>query len=91
MDVFEIIDAAGAEVACNQAIVRNGDARVIIAKVIGDAMVLTAEGEELAKTLGTAKAEAPAKRKRARNGDGTLKGDNPDTPNIDEAWTDGDS
>ena len=28
------------------------------------------------------------KRKRARNTDGTLKGDDPSTPNINEAWED---
>jgi len=26
------------------------------------------------------------KRKRARNADGTLKGDDPSTPNVNEAW-----
>ena len=85
VDVFKFIDAVGAEIACNQAIVRNGDVRVIIAKVIGDAMVLTAEGEELSKTIEAVKSKTPAKRKRARNGD------DPNTPNVDEALTDGDS
>ena len=33
--------------------------------------------------------KAPAKRKRARNTDGTLKGDDPSTPDVNEAWTDG--
>ena len=28
------------------------------------------------------------KRKRARNEDGTLKGDDPTTPDVNEAWTD---
>lgn len=91
MDVFKIIDAAGAEIACNQAIARVGDARVIIAKIIGDAMVLTAEGEELAKTLEAEKPKAATTRKRARNADGTLKGDDPKTPDVNEAWADGDS
>ena len=33
--------------------------------------------------------KAPAKRKRARKADGTLKADDPSTPDINEAWEDG--
>jgi len=33
--------------------------------------------------------KAPAKRKRARKADGTLKADDPTTPDINEAWEDG--
>ena len=33
-----------------------------------------------------AKAKAPAKRKRARNENGTLRADNPSTIHINEAW-----
>ena len=33
--------------------------------------------------------KAPAKRKRARNADGTLKADDPSTLDINEAWEDG--
>lgn len=32
--------------------------------------------------------KAPVKRKRARNTDGTLKADDPTTPNVNEAWQD---
>ena len=32
--------------------------------------------------------KAPAKRKRARNANGTLKGDDPSTPDVNEAWED---
>lgn len=35
------------------------------------------------------KKKAPAKKKRARNADGTLKGDDPSTPDVNEAWEDG--
>lgn len=35
------------------------------------------------------KKKAPAKRKRARKADGTLKADDPSTPDINEAWEDG--
>jgi len=33
--------------------------------------------------------KAPAKRKRARKADGTLKADDPSTPDANEAWEDG--
>ena len=33
--------------------------------------------------------KAPAKKKRARNADGTLKGDDPSTPDVNEAYEDG--
>jgi hypothetical protein len=33
--------------------------------------------------------KSPVKRKRARNSDGTLKADDPSTPDINEAWEDG--
>ena len=33
--------------------------------------------------------KTPVKRKRARKADGTLKGDDPSTPDINEAWEDG--
>lgn len=33
---------------------------------------------------------AAAARTRARNPDGTLRGDDPTTPDVNEAWTDGD-
>jgi len=33
--------------------------------------------------------KAPVKRKRARKIDGTLKADDPSTPDVNEAWEDG--
>lgn len=36
-----------------------------------------------------AKAKPAAKRKRAREDDGTFKGDDPATPERDEAWAEG--
>ena len=33
------------------------------------------------------KAAPKLKKVRARNADGTLRADNPDTPDVDEAWT----
>ena len=35
------------------------------------------------------KKKAPAKKKRARNANGTLKADDPSTPDVNEAWEDG--
>ena len=50
MDVFELINAVGAELVANKAIAKQADGtRVVVAQVVGDAMVLTAEGEEMAK------------------------------------------
>lgn len=62
MTVDELIKAVSAELVANKAIARVNDERVVVARVVGDKMVLTAEGEELAKTVKPApapKAEAP--------------------------------
>jgi hypothetical protein len=67
MDVFELIDAVGAEIAANRAVARVDGERVVVAKVIGDKMVLTAEGEELAKVVKPAPAPAPKATKTAKS------------------------
>lgn len=62
MTVDELIKAVSAELVANKAIARVNDERVVVARVVGDKMVLTAEGEELAKLVKPApapKAEAP--------------------------------
>lgn len=62
MTVDELIKAVNAELVCNKAIARVNDDRVVVAQVVGDKMVLTAEGEEMAKLVKPApapKAEAP--------------------------------
>ena len=51
MDVFELINAVGAEVVANKAVAKVDGSRVVVAQVIGDKMVLTAEGEETAKSI----------------------------------------
>ena len=91
MDVYKIIEALGAEIACNRAVLVVADQRTVVGKIIGNEMVLTPAGEELAKAVAEESQKAPAKRKRARNEDGTLKGDDPSTPDVNEAWTDGNS
>ena len=62
MTVDQVIKAVNAELVANKAIARVNDSRVVVARVVGDKMVLTAEGEALAKIVTPApapKAEAP--------------------------------
>ena len=99
MDVFEAIKTMKAELVSNRAIARVGDDRVIVARVVGREMTLTEQGEAILATLTAAPKKTPApkktkkaqSKKRARNKDGTLKGDDPSTPDVNEAWVDGDS
>ena len=51
MNVFDVIDAVNAEVVANRAVAKVNGERVVVAQVIGDKMVLTAEGEEMAKLV----------------------------------------
>lgn len=37
------------------------------------------------------KVDSPSETKRARNSDGTLKGDDPTTPDVNEAWEGGEA
>lgn len=60
MDVFQLIEATKAEIVGNRAIARVGDARVVIAHIVGDQMVLTAEGEALVAE------QAPAEEPKAK-------------------------
>lgn len=63
-------------------------------KKLGDVVDLpAAEIEKILVTkprsmriLDEAPKKAPAKRKRARKADGTLKADDPSTPDVNEAW-----
>jgi hypothetical protein len=58
MDVYELIGAVDAEIVANKAVARVDGERVVVARVIDDKMVLTAEGEEMAKTVKPAPAPA---------------------------------
>jgi hypothetical protein len=51
MEVFQFINTVGAEVVANKAVAKVDGSRVVVAQVVGDKMVLTAEGEEMAKTI----------------------------------------
>jgi hypothetical protein len=75
----------------SQGMIRNGDIvdlpeeeiRKIIAFRPHAVTVLEIETEPAKKK------KAPAKKKRARNTNGTLKADDPSTPDVNEAWEDG--
>lgn len=77
MDVYELINAVGAELVSNKAVARVDGTRVVVARVIGDKMVLTAEGEEMAKTV----KPAPAPKAKTTKSKTTKAAA---TPNSDE-------
>lgn len=91
MDAFELVTRLGGEKVNGEARVRV-DGKWVTLAVFGE---LTEAGKEAAAKLAAQdtppKKEMPAKRVRARNSNGTLKGDDPTTPEINEAWTDGDN
>ena len=94
MDVYELIEKTGAEIVSNRATAPIDAVHVVVAEVVGNEFVLTEKGQALANTMKPAKAKpkkSAQKRKRARNADGTLKSDDPSTPDVNEAWADGDS
>jgi hypothetical protein len=102
MDVLEAIKSLKADMVSNRAIARVNGVATIVARVVGNELVLTEEGKALAANIKpepaqkptsttTTKKAPPKKRVRARNADGTLKGDDPSTPDVNEAWEDGDS
>jgi hypothetical protein len=51
MNVYDVIKAVNAELVANRAIANVDGSRVFVARVIGDELVLTAEGEEMAKSI----------------------------------------
>jgi len=53
-------------------------------KIINEIRAGALEAEK--KPMFAKKAKAPAKKKRARNENGTLRADNPSTIHINEAW-----
>lgn len=61
MDAFEFIDAVGAEIACNRAVINVNNERTIVAKIIGGVMTLTPEGQDLKRALDAANNEEKAK------------------------------
>ena len=95
MDIYQLLEKLDGEIVSNKAVVRIDDNLVEVGGIIDNEFELNEKGKELADTYkgsaALAKAKpAPIKRKRARNDDGTLKADDPSTPNINEAWENGD-
>lgn len=84
MDVYELVEKLGGEIVSNKAIVIIDGEPVEVGGIIDNELKLNEKGVELA-----GKQKAPTKRTRARNKDGTLKADDPSTPDVNEAWTDG--
>jgi len=73
-------------------LVRNGDIIDLPADEVKKISVTKPQALEVLPELPLGKPtakKAPAKRKRARKVDGTLKADDPSTPDINEAWEDG--
>lgn len=65
MDVYELIEKVGAEIACNKATARIDGEFVTVAEVVGDGMVLTDEGAALAEKLKPAPKTKATKSKAA--------------------------
>jgi len=92
MDVYKLVDKLGGEIVRGNARVVIDGARVVIGTLKEKGLELTEEGIKLAEkhdTKVSAKAK-PMSKKRARNEDGTLKADDPSTPDVNEAWANGD-
>lgn len=65
MDPFEVIEKAGAEIACSTAILNVEGKRTILARVVDGEMKLTEEGEVLARAYENAEEKKPAKKAKA--------------------------
>ena len=85
MDVYQLLEKLGGEIVSNKAVVMIDGESVEVGGIIDNEFKLNEKGIEVAGNQKT-----PTKRKRARNKDGTLKADDPSTPDVNEAWTDGD-
>jgi len=95
MDIYQLLEKLGGEIVSNKAVVRIDDEPVEIGGIVNNEFQLNERGMELAASHKNSSVSATAKsastkRKRARNDDGTLKADDPSTPNINEAWENGD-
>ena len=86
MDVYQLVEKLGGEIVSNKAVVTIDGETLEIGGIINNEFTLNEAGAELAE-----KYKAPTKRTRARDKNGKLKGDDPSTPDVNEAWTDGNS
>jgi hypothetical protein len=87
MDVYQLLKKLNGEMVSNKAMAVIDGETVEIGGFIDNELKLNEKGLELAKANQDSQ---PEKRIRARNEDGTLRGDDPSTPNVNEAWEDGD-
>ena len=87
MDVYQLLKKLNGEIVSNKAIVIIDGEPVEVGGIVDNEFKLNKKGLELAEANQDSK---PEKRIRARNTDGTLKADDPSTPDINEAWEDGD-
>ena len=87
MDVYQLLKKLNGEIVSNKAIVIIDGEPVEVGGIVDNEFKLNEKGLELAEANKDSK---PEKRIRARNKDGTLKADDPSTPDINEAWEDGD-
>ena len=85
MDVYQLLKKLNGEMVSNKAMAVIDGETVEIGGFIDNELKLNEKGLELAKANQDSK---PEKRIRARNEDGTLRGDDPSTPNVNEAWED---
>ena len=95
MDVYQLIEKLGGEIVGGKGRVMVDGERVLVAEIIKNEFQLNEAGVELAEkhkapAKKAAAKKAPAGRKRARNADGTLKADDPSTPDVNEAYENGD-
>ena len=97
MDIYQLLEKLDGEIVSNKAMVVIDEERIEIGGVVDNEFQLNERGKALAETH-KSKAKAPSsttdstqKPKRARNEDGTLRGDDPNTPDINEAWENGDN
>ena len=87
MDIYQLLEKLNGEIVSNKAMVVIDGEAVEIGGIVGNEFKLNEKGLELA---GANQDSKPEKKVRARNEDGTLRGDDPSTPDINEAWEDGD-
>lgn len=89
MDIYQLLKKLNGEIVSNKAVVWIDGEPVEIGGIVDNEFKLNEKGLELA-AANEDSTPKPVKKKRARNDDGTLKADDPSTPNINEAWENGD-
>ena len=73
----------------SQGMIKNGDVADLPEEEIRRIIAFRPHAIEILEAEPEQKKKSPAKKKRARNKDGTLKADDPSTPDVNEAWEDG--